>query len=230
METLVIENQKTASDKVISILHGTNDGNELAPSDLSLLEAIINGGEEVLTELGKQRFDKVYADVMDGKYVKPWFCGVEHLTQDGEGYVYWKGKQIEHYSYRDYEKKKAAAEQLAKVCMQMEASGKEFNTKGYFAQLEENEENEERTPLEAAIRKAAKSICKTFDIKGSTDVGYTSSIIRGKMEEGMANVGSTAWIMEAAKRIGACYGNARGKEEFIADVITKELMEVSNGK
>jgi hypothetical protein len=53
---------------------------------------------------------------------------VEHLTQDGEGYVYWKGASVEHYSFRDPAKEVEAAQELAARCRHLEALGVRVST------------------------------------------------------------------------------------------------------
>lgn len=50
---------------------------------------------------------------------------IEHLTQDGEGYVYWKGVHVEHYSFREEDNAKEieAARELADRCKHLESLG-----------------------------------------------------------------------------------------------------------
>ncbi len=50
---------------------------------------------------------------------------IPHLTQDGEGYVYWKGAHVEHYSFRheDHEREITEAHELARRCEFLEALG-----------------------------------------------------------------------------------------------------------
>lgn len=54
------------------------------------------------------------------------FHGIEELTKDGQGYIYWKGKHVEHYSFRgeDAEAREAeAAHDLADRCRHLENIG-----------------------------------------------------------------------------------------------------------
>ena len=44
-------------------------------------------------------FQQLYATVTSGQYAKPWLAGVEHVTRDHQGYVYWKGSRIEHFTF-----------------------------------------------------------------------------------------------------------------------------------
>ena len=111
---------QTPCDMAIEILRATNDGDDLAPVDLKLLETAVNGW---LTEAGEVAFYDLHSRVSGGEYVKPWLCGIEHLTIGHTGYVYWKGIQVEHYSFREYEPLKAAAVELARRCRLLEARG-----------------------------------------------------------------------------------------------------------
>jgi hypothetical protein len=48
-------------------------------------------------------------------------AGIPYLTKDSQGFVYWKGEQVEHYSYQEGSKESAAAGRLADRCRQLEA-------------------------------------------------------------------------------------------------------------
>lgn len=109
-------------DKAIAILQATEDGNELAPEHLSLLQLVVNNDGDEAADVA---FDALYDQVMASSYKvsKPCLFGIEHLTRDHEGYVYWKGEHVEHYSHSDPDDMKAAAEQLAQKCLALEAKG-----------------------------------------------------------------------------------------------------------
>jgi len=82
-------------DKYLVILQKTNDGNDLSPQHLKLLELGING---CLNEAGLEAVDKLYEIVVAGTYTKPYHLGVEFMTYDHEGFIYFKDRQVEHYS------------------------------------------------------------------------------------------------------------------------------------
>lgn len=109
---------KMRCDMACEILRGTNDGDDLSPGDLYLVQELVN---DHLTPKGIEYARNIRDQVKAGTYVKPWMCGVEGLTQDHEGYVYWKGVQIEHYSHSDYTKKKQDAIELARRCLLLES-------------------------------------------------------------------------------------------------------------
>jgi len=108
------------------ILKHTNDGDDLAPEHLKLLEMAVNG---FLNEAGEQAFQELYQNVQEG-YVRPYFHGIEHLTIDHEGFVYWKGNQVEHYNipWAYGEEAQAEARELAQRCILLERTGKSIDS------------------------------------------------------------------------------------------------------
>ncbi len=114
---------QSVCDKACEILRRTNDGDDLSPEHLWLLQEMVNGH---LNELGEQEFEKLYQSALAG-YQKPWFHGIEHMTVDHEGYVRWKGKEVEHYDspWRWTEEARVQAEELARRCRHLESIGVE---------------------------------------------------------------------------------------------------------
>ena len=112
----------TDIDKAIVILEKTRDGDELDPKLLGLLELAVNGH---LNNVGKDAFEGLYLEVVKGIYKRSWFHGVEHLVIDHEGYVYWKGNKVEHFTlrfaYKDSAKKQAI--ELGRRCKILEDKG-----------------------------------------------------------------------------------------------------------
>jgi hypothetical protein len=64
------------TDRPLEILTRTNDGDDLAPHHLKLLENAVNGR---LNDNGEAAFETLFTDVLAG-YAKPWFRNVEHIT------------------------------------------------------------------------------------------------------------------------------------------------------
>ena len=108
--------------KACEILSKTRDGDDLSPEHLKLLELAVNG---YLNDTGNALFEKLHRDVSEGNYRKPWLHDVEHLTRDHEGYVYWKGHEVEHWSgdlpYSEEGREQAL--ELARRCRIIEARG-----------------------------------------------------------------------------------------------------------
>jgi hypothetical protein len=109
-------------DQAIGVLRGTSDGDLLDPRDLALLQTVVNEGLDALTDPGKRHWAGIVQSVVAGTYAKPWMHGVEHLTRDLEGYVFWKGARVEHFSFRgDVEGEREAAIRLGAYCRMLEA-------------------------------------------------------------------------------------------------------------
>jgi hypothetical protein len=115
-------------DQAIEILAKTNDGDLLTPQDLHLVQITVNRN---LSEAGEVAFANLYAAVVNGSYAetKRWFHGIEYLTNDHEGYVYWKGKCVEHFSYQDHQREAEGASRLAEKCRALEANGIAISTR-----------------------------------------------------------------------------------------------------
>ena len=122
-----MEEINTRCNMAISILQSTHDGEDLDPSHLWLVQEWVN---DHLNEKGEIAFHELYAQVITGKYQKPWLYGVENLTRDHQGYVYWKSIQVEHYSFSGegaYEREKAAAEEIGRRCRILESKDMEVS-------------------------------------------------------------------------------------------------------
>jgi len=112
--------------KAIEILEKTNDGDTLDPSHLFVVERVINNyafAEEV------DVFNEIYKDVAAGKYQKPFLFGVEHITIDHSGYIYWKDIIIEHFNFPYLRKKECKKHvlQLAERCKWLESQSLDIN-------------------------------------------------------------------------------------------------------
>jgi len=110
---------KERCDLACEILQVTNDGNDLAPEHLKLLEMAVNG---FLSDKGWEAFKDLHRQVKAG-YKKPWLHAIEHLTQDQDGYVRWKGEVVEHFTFDDYREEEDAATELAERCRLLEKHG-----------------------------------------------------------------------------------------------------------
>lgn len=101
------------------ILEKTNDGDDLSPEDLGLVEYCANNP---ITEKSEIAIRKLHQNVISG-YCKPWYHGIKNMTQDHEGFIYWKGVSVEHYSFDEYSKADRAAKKLEKRCKALEVQG-----------------------------------------------------------------------------------------------------------
>lgn len=110
---------KTACEKAVEILGLTADGDNLDPAHLKLVESAVNN---FLTEAGKQAFTELHQQVMAGEYRKPWVAGVEHITRNLNGYIFWKGEVVEHFtfSHMSAEKVQECCVRLSAACVELE--------------------------------------------------------------------------------------------------------------
>jgi hypothetical protein len=114
-------------EMAMQILRRTGDGDGLDARDLYLVESAVNG---FLTEAGYEKFTELHKQVVDRAYRLPWLHGIEHLTIDQVGYVYWKDQQVEHYDipWAYGEEAGQQARELARKCKILEAAGKKVST------------------------------------------------------------------------------------------------------
>lgn len=72
--------------------------------------------------------------------------GIEHLTKDSEGNIYWKGVQVEKFNFEDdpagIEREKIEAEKIAGICMWLEEKGMELTCENIVAEYRALEECE----------------------------------------------------------------------------------------
>ncbi len=118
-----------------TILRATHDGNDLDPTHLWLVQEAANDG---LSEKGWDAFDALYRQVQAGPYHKPWLHGIEGLTCDHAGHIYWKGESVEHFN-RPWSQKNDAVE-VARRCRILEARGETISAQTVAWQWVETEE------------------------------------------------------------------------------------------
>lgn len=104
-------------DVCCNVLKLSDDGEDLSPRDLKFIENVVNygcseEGEIYLYEMEKKLENKTYA--------KNWAYDVEDLTQDHEGYIYYKGIHVEHYSHSNYDNARKDALELRDRCKTLE--------------------------------------------------------------------------------------------------------------
>lgn len=108
------------TEQAISVLRQTEDGDKLSGPDLLLLQNAVNGH---LNDAGVAELARLLEEVTSGEYFERvrWLCGIKHLTRDSHGFIYWKGKRVEHFSHMDAEKLAAESAKLAGRCLLLES-------------------------------------------------------------------------------------------------------------
>lgn len=129
--TTDIEINTDTTNEAIAILKATNDGNQLDPSDLRMLQDVVNGGFAAMTPEAKDYWKKMVETTASGQYKSRWFCGLKDLTRNHEGYVSWKGHHVEHYSFPESRRQEMiySARRLAAVCMKIESAGDKVDSR-----------------------------------------------------------------------------------------------------
>lgn len=113
------QKSKSICDLACEILEKTHDGDDLAPHHLKLLELAVNGR---VNEKEEVAFYELHDNVLKG-YKKPWYHDIENMTQDHEGFIYWRGVQVEHYSHDSYEDADKESKELERRCKILESKG-----------------------------------------------------------------------------------------------------------
>lgn len=115
------------TEMAIAILRATDDGDDLAPDDLALVELAVNHN---LSGRGLACFAELHKNATKpGGYTAPWLFGIEYLTIDHQRTVRWKGVAVEQFDHGVWrrpawrERMQADAEALAVRCRQLEAEG-----------------------------------------------------------------------------------------------------------
>lgn len=140
-------------DKVMEIISLTNDGNDLTYDDLVMLEHAINFGNEDFV-------NKIYGEVKSGTYENYYIC--KNFRLDHEGYVYYKGFNVEHFEL-PYSRTAKAAEyvrELKRRCEFLEANNIEISCSNAVLHWKEISDEYEREPLYLVnIAKEIVSLC-----------------------------------------------------------------------
>lgn len=163
----------------------------------------------------------------------------EHMTKDGQGYVYWKGAVVEHFSYEDPEKERAAAEAMAKRCRHLEAIGVPVNGRttvwfySWFEAMNANHAHKallSRTPdfiehPERGLAYTRRASAGEFDasvliVWNGNAWAEEETVVERRAGEGVyhALVAKGWGIAKAGQRedLGVCYANLAGVEALLA--------------
>ena len=110
----------TIIEKALFVLQKTNDGDDLLAHRLGLVEMAFNDN---LSDLGVEIFNRLYNDIKKDALKKEWFQGIENMTMDQEGFIYWKGQNVEHYEipWAYTEKAYNSANELKRRCLYLES-------------------------------------------------------------------------------------------------------------
>lgn len=124
------------SEKALQILEATADGSKLSPKHLHLLELAVNN---YLSPKGQQAFDELHQQVITGSYDAStvYLYGAPYITKDHEGYIYYKGQHIDHFTHKIWEEEKRDAFRAFKRCQLLESKGVQINSVTYCWRVED---------------------------------------------------------------------------------------------
>lgn len=119
-------------DLSIEILSKSNDGDDLSPNHLLLLQ---NAANNNINGRGTRKLLEIYDQIIKGTYKKeiPWIFGIKHMTQGADRSMYYKGIKVEHFDHNfwctDGWKKRMKKDtiELKKACQKLEKKGIEVN-------------------------------------------------------------------------------------------------------
>jgi hypothetical protein len=110
--------------------------------------------------------------------------GIPELSCDGQGYIYWKGHQVEHYDKPRDESMATPARELARRCRLLEKRGKPINTTTAIWAWDESGNGDkweiafDDCNASSGAKRAAKRICQAYGIKGLCDPAYIANVIQ----------------------------------------------------
>ena len=106
----------------ISLNLASGNNPELSPETLALFVAIDAQLDVQFASEGSGLDSQALSEAVPlGQRL--FLCGIEHLTRDPQGYVYWKGVHVEHFSHSDASALNTEAQKLAVRCLALEKKG-----------------------------------------------------------------------------------------------------------
>ncbi len=132
MQTIQTTDRRQVADQAIGVLQATSDGERLAPSDLSLLQFVVNRGLDAMTASAAERWEYVVHATSHGSYEPPWLHGVQHLLRLHDGSVLWRDVAVEHYTHSDMQAQRRDAQELGACCRLIEQRGQKVTAPAVF--------------------------------------------------------------------------------------------------
>jgi hypothetical protein len=114
--------QKAAPTVAQEVLRITRNGGALTGADFQFVSDLTEG--RALPD-SQARLAAIHGALVKRTYQSSrWFHGEVGLFKDSQGYVYWRGRQVEHFSFgEDKDREREAALRLSQTCQALEAAG-----------------------------------------------------------------------------------------------------------
>lgn len=89
------------------------------------IEVVVSVGWFDLIEQQEVVLSELYFVVLEGWYLGNviWLYGIEYLMKNDWGYVYWKGIEVEYYSFIDFVVEKSVVLVFVQCCLMIEFKG-----------------------------------------------------------------------------------------------------------
>ena len=127
LKRLAKMNKRDWRKMCMELLEKTNQGNDLSPPHLNLLGTVMNG---FACSSEEDELKKIYEQVIEGSYTPPYFHGIEHMTQDHQGNISFKGIFVGYmYRIESYtEEAKKEVQALQQWCLKLEKENRPINS------------------------------------------------------------------------------------------------------
>ena len=111
------------NNEVYEIMSLTNNGRDLDFQNLKRLNVYFDGYKTEFPKEEEVHYAELLGKARNGVFNTPWFHGVENMTMDSQGYIYWRGNHIDHYSFDDLLAERESLLDLEKQCLILESKG-----------------------------------------------------------------------------------------------------------
>jgi hypothetical protein len=113
--------------------------------------------------------------------------GIKNINYDGQGYIYWKDQQIEHFDHPEDPKMAEPTKELERRCKLLEERGAVINCTTVIWEWDKSGNGDrweiafDDCKATRQAREAAKRICIAYGIKGTCDPAYIANVIQTEM-------------------------------------------------
>ena len=115
--------------------------------------------------------------------------GTKNMTCDEQGYIYWKGYQVEHFNNPNNPEMAEHTKELDRRCNILEGRGIKINTTNAVWEWDEKGNGDrweiafDGCDADPKVQEAAKRICGAYGIRGICDPAYIANIITDELRK-----------------------------------------------
>lgn len=212
----------TNIDKAKEILRQTDEGYNIAPHELKLVDRALQG---YVHDDSQEQLDYLYTTVMDGSYQYPWHMGVEHMTLAHSGDIRFKGQPVDHFNpLTAYSlAAKSDLEKLQQYCLFLESKGEKIElfpwaacAWSYHGTYAEDFAQEKKAELDGLLNEGQAILFSHIRVKN--DAVFENFLIPGHPDQdgvrssiGYRDLQETKWIDDACPIQMATYVYGDGR-------------------